>query len=121
MLADAEPTPARVVAEIVRTRYVHLATHAFFFAEPAAQTESGTRGFGAAGRAAADPVDVLSRNPLSESGLALAGANAGAVGTLTAEELVGLNLRGVELVVLSECDTGRGAEVTGQGGVGARG
>jgi CHAT domain-containing protein len=125
-LADSLRTPARTiagaaatpqaVAEALRTaRVAHLATHGFFFGETEAVYNS--RGVVAAAPASAVPLQA-SRNPLAESGLALAGANVTSSGNLTAEDILSLDLRGLELVVLSACETGRGAEVTGQGVLG---
>jgi len=62
-------------------------------------------------------------NPLLLSGIVMAGANAGdggngGDGLLTAEELQGLDLTGVELVVLSACETGRGELAAGEGVLG---
>lgn len=82
-------------------RIVHLATHSWFLG---AECASGAPG-------------VVARNPLVFSGIALAGANRWAAareggaaedGLLTAEELAGLDLGGVEWLVLSGCESGLG-------------
>ena len=66
-------------------------------------------------------------NPLTLSGLALAGANRRAEaadhlddGVLTAGEVASLDLTGVEWAVLSGCDTGRGDVLPGEGVLGFR-
>jgi CHAT domain-containing protein len=51
-----------------------------------------------------DLVDALDR-----SGLAMAGANLGPDGIVTAREIAGLDWWGTQLVVLSACETGMGA------------
>jgi len=83
-------------------RVVHIATHGFFLPGHCAR-EGG---------------------PLVASGLALAGANRraseGDDGLLTAEEVAGLNMDGVEWVVLSGCDTGLGEVKDGEGVFGLR-
>ncbi len=114
-VTGAEATPRAVTAALDSARVVHLATHGFFFGESEAVANS--RGVVGASPVSIAPA-VASRNPLAESGLALAGANVDAAGNLTAEQILGLDLRGLELVVLSACETGRGAEVTGQGVLG---
>lgn len=76
-------------------RILHLATHGFYLKKPAKQNY----------------------RPLVLSGLALAGANLGLQnkigpdkedGILYSLEILGLNLTGTELVVLSACETGQG-------------
>ena len=100
-------------------RYAHVATHGFF-ADPKFRSalqidpsEFGTpgmrdrRGGG--------------RSPLSLSGLVFAGANRSGTeaaedrGILTAEGLIGLRMEGLELAVLSACETGLGAFGGGEG------
>ena len=99
---------------------VHLATHGFFLDAACASEARGTRGIGALG-------PRVDSNPLLLSGLALAGANSrlqagssGEDGILTAEEVAGMNLRGVNLVVLSACDTGLGELQASEGVIGLR-
>jgi CHAT domain-containing protein len=57
---------------------------------------------------------------LDRSGLALAGANLGPGGIVTAREIAGLDWRGTQLVVLSACETGIGAVASGDGVYGLR-
>jgi len=85
-------------------RIVHFATHGFFM-------EDG------------EDYDYLKLfdNPMTRSGLILAGANDswsnyGETGILTALEIQNFNLRNTELVVLSACDSGLG-DVIGSEGV----
>lgn len=115
-------------------RMLHLATHGFFL--PGAGGEDGAEGEGTARglkvassgggtQGAAKPPGVA-LNPLLRSGLALAGANeairsgSGGGGILTAEKVLGLNLRGTDTVVLSACETGLGELRTGEGVYGLR-
>jgi CHAT domain-containing protein/tetratricopeptide (TPR) repeat protein len=124
LLSGGDADAARLKRELTpeadrpRWRYLHLATHAFF--QPAAAQASGAREpdedllFGRAWQKR-----TYGRNPFLASGLVLAGANrAPAGGTLTAEEVRVLDLRGCELAVLSACDTGLGKlELEGSEGV----
>ena len=108
-------------------RVIHLATHGFFL-DDACSPRPGTRSVG--GLSASTPRKVkspLSDNPLLLSGLAMAGANRRGIagpededGILTAEEVAGLNLSGVEWAVLSACDTGLGEIRAGEGVFGLR-
>ena len=105
-------------------RVLHLATHGFFLADACgASGRRGTRGVGGL----AGPPRRPAENPLLLSGLALAGANRRALagadgddGILTAEEVAGLDLSGVEWAVLSACDTGVGEITAGEGVFGLR-
>lgn len=91
-------------------RVLHLATHGYFVGDDACDERIG---------------------PLLRSGLILAGAGRGddataapaestEDGVLTAEEVAALDLTGVELVVLSACEAGRGDVVDGEGVLGLR-
>jgi CHAT domain-containing protein/Tfp pilus assembly protein PilF len=116
-------------------RVVVLSTHGYFLEDQAdvAAPRSGDlvhRGLKLVGSDLLRPqekaVKVL-ENPLLRCGLALAGANhrdkvpAGAEdGILTGLEIVGSDLRGCELVVLSACETGVGQVRNGEGVSGLR-
>jgi CHAT domain-containing protein len=115
-LSGAAATPAAVVAALGGAAVAHFATHGFFYGDETTPVAVASRTdlLGAP----AGPEADMTRNPLAESGLALAGANAGPAGSLSAEEIVGLDLSGLGLAVLSACETGRGTEVTGQGVLG---
>ena len=71
---------------------------------------------------------VKIKNPLLRSGIALSGANnalkandaLNSDGIVTAEKILGLKLRGTDMVVLSACDTGAGKVKTGEGVFGLR-
>jgi hypothetical protein len=62
-------------------------------------------------------------NPLLRSGIVLAGANNAlkswdtekSDGIVTAEKILGIKLRGTDMVVLSACETGVGEVKTGEG------
>ncbi|HVX61655.1 MAG TPA: tetratricopeptide repeat protein [Pirellulales bacterium] len=113
-------------------RYLHLATHGFFanpvYRSTFALGSSSERLF--SGLEEAKRGNVMARNPLVLTGVVLAGANlppetdklglpVGEDGIFTAEEVVNLDLRGTQLVVLSACETGLGA--IGGGGEGVFG
>ncbi|WP_223638291.1 tetratricopeptide repeat protein [Corallococcus sp. EGB] len=101
---------------------LHLATHGFFLEDAAApESARAVATFGALGE---DPQAARPPDPLLRSGLLLAGETAKASASdsalVTALELAGLDLWGTQLVVLSACDTGRGAVRRGQGVYGLR-
>jgi CHAT domain-containing protein len=94
-------------------RVVHAATHGFFLREDCTHRLAGE--------------EASYENPLLLSGLVFAGANRRAStdslsedGILTAEEVSSLALDGTEWVVLSACNSGVGAIVSGEGVLGLR-
>ena len=121
-------------------RVLHLATHGFFLGDECdGVVAPGTRAVGGltsgAAKETAPPASrprgrrqqLAPENPLLLSGLAFAGANLRAAagadeddGILTAEEVAGLDLTGVEWAVLSACDTGLGVIRAGEGVLGLR-
>ncbi|MEQ8788701.1 MAG: tetratricopeptide repeat protein [Pirellulaceae bacterium] len=117
-LEGSAASEEKVRTEAPRHLYLHLATHGFFASE---------RFRSALDRSVADklPDDLLNRqsisgyNPGLLSGIALAGANKPDPdhqdGILTAEEVQSLDLRGVDLAVLSACETGLGKKAGGEG------
>lgn len=125
-------------------RVLHLATHGFALTGSCPQRpDEGLRGIGGLAPAGEAPVPgpaaAVAQSARTDSdrdqpptldlgllaGLALAGANRHQLavgddddGILTAEEISGLDLDGVEWVVLSACDTGSGDVQPGEGVIG---
>ena len=121
LLSDTGAGEARFKAEAPGKQILHLATHGFFLGGPCP----------AALDRPASPAAAVARvtvhNPLLLSGLVFAGANQRPStgpdeedGILMAEEVAGLDLHGVEWVVLSGCDTGIGHIKAGEGVFGLR-
>jgi len=112
---------------------LHLATHGFFLTD---QDVSGSgRGWQPADLPgqSENPSKGIEReinieNPLLRSGIFLAGASRSLLtggteksdGIVTAEKILGLNLHGTKMVVLSACDTGLGDVKSGEGVYGLR-
>lgn len=122
--------PGASEAELFRAvagkRVLHMATHGFFLGGDCGSGPGSTRGLTIVEAPEAPSVDVRF-SPLLLSGLALAGANRRAEapgpeedGILTAQEITGLDLSGVEWAVLSACDTGVGEIRAGEGVFGLR-
>lgn len=144
VLTGPDATEARVKEAAAGQRVLHFATHGFFLGEGCSANRAavpGTRGIGGLtsgrSRLATDPTEPNRPmpsesdevSPMLLSGLALAGANrrnelretgSAEDGILTAEELGALDLSGVELAVVSACDTGRGTVAEGEGLFGLR-
>lgn len=123
-------------------RVLHLATHGFFLENNEGAVRKWTlnvapgEALAAAGSTqrgswADDPwLDNLFRgtgpeNPMLRSGIVLAGVNASLKagqdeGLVSAEKILGMKLRGTDLVVLSACETGLGEVKSGEGVFGLR-
>jgi CHAT domain-containing protein len=110
-----------------------MSTHGFFLPGSSQAAEEQTAGDqNAMNQAAQDDSGGLAENPLLRCGLLLAGCNQRdqvsrretAVrtddGVLTGLEIVGADLRGVELVALSACETGLGQVRDGEQVAGLR-
>ncbi len=110
--ADAE----RVQRGLREARWAHLATHGFFAAEESKERDKLYERSDFLRMQWGERTGAVARNPLTLSGLVLAGANkGGGAGMLTAEALAGEDLRGLELAVLSACQTGLGEADTAEG------
>ncbi len=127
LLQGALPTEGRLKAELSGHAVLHLATHGFFQPEglpsmwEEARNEAGRREL----RLSAEASHLLGKHPGLLSGLVCAGAVLPPAeslddGYLTAEEVGWLDLSGVELVVLSACETGLGRVQSGEGLIGLR-
>ncbi len=127
-LLVASEASERVFKDLApRRRVLHLATHGFFLGPDCTPAAGGVRAVGGLTPVGNGATAAVPDNPLLLSGLALAGANRRASapadrddGILTAEEIAGLDLQGVEWAVLSACDTGLGEIRAGEGVFGLR-
>jgi CHAT domain-containing protein/tetratricopeptide (TPR) repeat protein len=126
LLTGQEASEAAVKRLAPHRRILHFATHGFFLGDACRATSAATRGVGGLS-AMNQGTNRWSNDPLTRSGLALAGANRrddhrsdAEDGILTAEEVTTLNLGGTDWAVLSACDTGVGTITTGEGVLGLR-
>ena len=126
VLRDDRATEIAVEQAMPNARFVHFATHGYF-----AQASQSKQNIVDAGTEFLSALSSRSqRSPLLRNGLVLSGANLeptfqqGTIrindGLLSAEEIAGLNLSQVELVVLSACETARGVDIAGEGSFGLR-
>ncbi|MBI3819096.1 MAG: CHAT domain-containing protein [Planctomycetes bacterium] len=101
ILSGANVTKNALREAAASARIIHIATHAYSRTEPEAPVETGVL-----------PREnerlMLQFSPMALCGLALSQANASPQGVVTAEELAFFPLAGVELAVLSACETGAG-------------
>ncbi|WP_395744779.1 CHAT domain-containing protein [Prosthecobacter sp.] len=114
---------------IQHPRVLMMSTHGFYF--PASQTAQANVILDLGGPATATKGSGEADNPLLRCGLLLAGCNLrgkGAAsswsvlddGVLSGLEILGVDLEGCELVVLSACETGLGKTEAGEGVAGLR-
>ena len=117
-----------IAKKLKHPRVLVFSTHGFFFAGQRADAGSEQQLFADENGGSLDANGKLIENPLLRCGLLLAGCNhrdelsAARIddGVLTGLEIVGCDLRGTELVVLSACDTGLGDVQNGEGVAGLR-
>jgi CHAT domain-containing protein/Tfp pilus assembly protein PilF len=112
----------QLLLDLPRARWAHLATHGFFADKRFRSVLQADEKQFALGRFGLERAAAGARNPLVLSGLVLAGANLPLKdperqdgGILTAEMVAGLDLAGLELAVLSACESGLGEEAGGEG------
>jgi len=121
-LYEDKATEAEVRQQAPKHRYLHFATHGFF-APKELRSALAAASHGKDGEASnlfGGRQGVAGFHPGLLSGLVLAGANRPAQvgqddGILTALEVESLDLDGVELAVLSACETGLGEASGGEG------
>jgi CHAT domain-containing protein len=108
---------------------LHLATHGYFLGHQDTSIEDkllgsagrGVKLVGNGGALSAEPrIDSKLENPMLRSGIALARANTSIQkgddeGLVCAEKILGMDLFGTDLVVLSACNTGVGKVQDGEG------
>ena len=122
-----EQAQEQVLADIIESpEILHIATHGFFLEADDTLRKRLLK----MQRSSEIQVPPPGDNPLLRAGLAFAGINSNAQflgdidttndGVLTALEVLGLNLSGTKLVVLSACETGLGEIHEGEGVYGLR-
>jgi CHAT domain-containing protein len=119
-LQSGDATEAAFWREAPRHRWLHVATHGFF-APASIKTALVTQHRMDPKASPQDGVSMFHRDYLN--GIALSGANLGSLGNgddgiLTAAELAMMDLRKVDLAVLSGCETGLGQIQPGEGAFG---
>ncbi len=112
-----QATSLAVLTALPKANYAHFATHGFF-ADPLFRSvfQLDEKDFKKTWRG--ERIGHAANSPLVMTGLVFAGANnpkTPAKGILTGEALIDLDLSGLELAVLSACETGLGDVADGEG------
>jgi CHAT domain-containing protein/tetratricopeptide (TPR) repeat protein len=117
LLEKEDATPAAVLAALPKARQAHLATHGFF-ADPSFRSAFQLAPDLFKQTTAGERVGAGALSPMVMTGLVFAGANHPKTpgrGIVTGEALVDLDLSGLDLAVLSACETGLGDVAGGEG------
>jgi CHAT domain-containing protein/Tfp pilus assembly protein PilF len=128
VLRGEQATTENVIQSAIGARYLHIATHGFF-SDPAensaVNSQSRETPITSRPNAFDDTTQVTGYHPGALSGIVLAGANEPLNplrddGILTATEIISAPLQGMEMVVLSACETGMGPVAGGEGLLGVQ-
>jgi tetratricopeptide (TPR) repeat protein len=106
-----------ILFSVESPRILHLATHGYFLKDEEAK-ELLSQGFDLQEIEMTPGIGI--ENPMLRSGIVLAGVNTSLRegrddGMVSAEKILGLRLKGTEIVVLSACETGVGDVKSGEG------
>jgi CHAT domain-containing protein/tetratricopeptide (TPR) repeat protein len=121
LLTGKEATKEAFVSRAFGRSHLLVATHGFFLSEPVRSALAGPGQLRSLGALGLRP-ELFGANPALRSGLVFAGANheptGGGNAFLTAMEVGEMDLRRVDLAVLSACETGLGKVEGGEGVLG---
>ena len=106
-----------VLMIVKQPKILHLATHGYFLKDEEVKHQPK---MGFIFQERERMADIGIENPMLRSGIVLAGVNASLKegkgdGLVSAEKILGLKLKGTDLVVLSACETGTGDVKSGEG------
>ncbi len=106
-----------VLLSVKEPKILHLSTHGYFLNDE--EIKNPLR-MGSKSQEIDKMIDVGIENPMLRSGIVLAGVNVSLRegrddGMVSADKILGLRLKGTELVVLSACETGVGDVKSGEG------